>query len=421
VPQFLVVGQIICTSVRSEMLQSRLYQELRSDRPLLAFALAVVLGVAVLGVALVCVAEPGWPRGAAVVGMLALLACTVRLCLLTIDRLVESGDERDTLEQSLLSFREAMDALPFGVAIYDEFDRLLMYNREAADQPWYRTGDAQLGQTFESIAREALRRGDVPDAMGREEEWLRERLAARGQLSRPLLRSRPDGRWMYFYEVSTPSGCLVMARLDVTELVKKTMALERSNEQLEKLSTTDGLTGLANRRQFDQHLYSEWHRSARSQQPLSLLLLDIDHFKRYNDYYGHLAGDACLRQVAGILFDCAQRSGEVVARYGGEEFAVLLPATDAEAAQKVARRCLDELAKSCVPHADSPVSEVLTASIGIATLVAHNDRVPEALVRCADEALYRAKSGGRGHFVMADCPEDGSLDDEGAAEAQDRD
>jgi diguanylate cyclase (GGDEF)-like protein len=399
------------------MLHSRLYQELRSDRPLLALALAVVLGVALLGAAVVCLAPPEF-RWAVAIALVALMACGARLGVMVLDRLIESADERETIEISLKSFREAVDALPFGVAIYDEFDRLLMYNREAADQPWYRSGDVRPGQTFESIAREALQRGDVPDAMGREDEWLRERMAARGQLSRPLLRSRPDGRWMYFYEVSTPSGCMVMARLDVTELVKKTVALERSNEQLEKLSTTDGLTGLANRRQFDQHLYSEWHRSARSQQPLSLLLLDIDFFKRYNDHYGHLAGDACLRQVAGILFDCAQRSGEVVARYGGEEFAVLLPATNAEDARVVAQRCLDEITKACVPHADSPVSSVLTASIGIATLVAGSDKVPEILVRCADEALYRAKSGGRANFVMADCLNAGSLGDLDATGAE---
>jgi diguanylate cyclase (GGDEF)-like protein len=408
VPQFLVVGQITCTSVRSEMFHSRLYQELRSDRPLLALALVAVLGVAVLGTALVSLTEPGWLRWVAVGTMVAVLASCLSLWVLVLERQIDGGDERELLELSLKSFRESVDALPFGVAIYDEYDRLLMYNREAGDQPLYRSGEVRPGQTFESIARDAVERGDVPDARGREEVWLRERLAARGQLSRPLLRSRPDGRWMYFYEVSTPSGCLVMARLDVTELVKKTMALERSNEQLEKLSTTDGLTGLANRRQFDQHLYSEWHRSARSQQPLSLLLLDIDFFKRFNDYHGHLAGDACLRQVAGILFDCAQRSGEIVARYGGEEFAVLLPATDAEAAQVVARRCLDELTQTQIPHGDSPVSSVLTASIGIATLVASSENVPELLVRCADEALYRAKSGGRAHFIMADCPTNGS-------------
>jgi diguanylate cyclase (GGDEF)-like protein len=195
-----------------------------------------------------------------------------------------------------------------------------------------------------------------------------------------------------------------MMRLEVTELVRKTMALEQSNEQLEHLSTTDGLTGLANRRAFDHSLQSEWFRSARKQQPLSLLMIDIDHFKRYNDHYGHLAGDACLRQIAGILFDCAQRSGELVARYGGEEFALLLPGADAADAKIVAQRCMDEVAKARISHADSPVTPWLTCSIGLATVVASQDLVPESLVRCADEALYRAKSAGRAQFEVTPCP-----------------
>ncbi|MEK9803995.1 MAG: diguanylate cyclase, partial [Curvibacter sp.] len=192
--------------------------------------------------------------------------------------------------------------------------------------------------------------------------------------------------------------------LDVTELVQKSMALERSNRQLELLSVTDGLTGLANRRQFDQHLYSEWQRSMRSRQPISLLMLGIDHFKRYNAHYGHLAGDACLRQVAGILYDCAQRTGELVARYGGEEFALLLPGADGEVAMTVAQRCMDEVAKARIPHADSPVGELLTVSIGAATVVASPDLVPESLVRCADEALYQVKSGGRAMYRAVPCP-----------------
>jgi diguanylate cyclase (GGDEF)-like protein len=246
-----------------------------------------------------------------------------------------------------------------------------------------------------------LKRGEIPDALGREEEWLQQRLAGRGKLVKPLLRPTADGRWMHFYEIGTPSGCLVMARLDVTELVLKSLALERNNEQLEHLSTTDGLTGLANRRLFDQCLQSEWQRSTRSQQPLSLLLIDIDHFKRYNDHYGHLAGDACLRQMAGILYDCAQRSGELVARYGGEEFALLLPGANAEHASVVAQRCMDELANAKIIHANSPVSPWLTCSIGVATVVATQDQVPESLVRYADEALYRVKSAGRARFYVA--------------------
>lgn len=374
---------------------------------LLPLAVAVLLAGAGLSVALVLLAPAGGLRWL-VAGLGALLLAGLGVLLQTVrhvrQQLHDSEAARRQAEQDNHCLREAIHALPFGIAIYDPQDRLVTFNREASELAPFRGGGALVGETFEAMIRRALSRGDIPDAQGREEEWLQERLAGRGQLSKPLLRPRQDGRWMHLYEIGTDSGGLVMARLDVTDLVQKSVALERSNQQLELLSATDGLTGLANRRQFDQHLYAEWQRSMRTGQPLSLLLLDIDHFKRYNDHYGHLAGDACLRQVAAILFDCAQRSGELVARYGGEEFALLLPTTDSAAAMVVAQRCMDELARARIAHADSPVAECLTCSIGVATVVASQDLVPESLVRCADEALYQVKSGGRAKYIVAPCP-----------------
>lgn len=302
--------------------------------------------------------------------------------------------------------QEAIEAMPMGVAIYDEQDRLVMYNRKVADMSPYRTGGELIGQSYEALIRRSLLRGEIADAVGREDEWLYQRLAGRGQLDGPLLRQLRDGRWMRFYENRTPTGCLIMVRLEVTDLVNKSLALERANEQLARLSTTDGLTGLANRRQFDQYLHSEWQRSARSQRPISLLMIDIDHFKRYNDHYGHPAGDACLRQLASILFDCAQRSGELVARYGGEEFVVLLPGAEMEDAKRIAQRCLEELDKARIPHANSPVAPWLTISIGVATAFADPNVSPESLLRCADQLLYRTKGSGRAHFEALTQPLD---------------
>jgi diguanylate cyclase (GGDEF)-like protein len=380
------------------------FMDMAGFRRLTALGLGVLLaamGLTALAVALV-------PAGAATVWAVGLGAVLLAGLLLlgraVVRQLLAAEYEQQELEIAQECLREAIDALPLGVAIYDQHDRLQLFNKQATELAPYRYGGELVGQTFESILRRTLERGAIPEARGREEDWLHERLAGRGKLKRPLLRPRSDGRWMHLYEISTPSGCLVMARLDVTELVQKSMALERSNQQLELLSSTDGLTGLANRRQFDQHLYSEWQRSMRSGLPISLLLLDIDHFKRYNDCYGHLAGDACLRQVAGILYDCAQRTGELVARYGGEEFALLLPGADGDVAMTVAQRCMDEVAKARITHADSPVADHLTVSIGVATVVASQDLVPESLVRCADEALYRVKSSGRAHYVVAPCP-----------------
>lgn len=301
---------------------------------------------------------------------------------------------------SEVRLREAIEAMPTGMAIYDHQDRLVMHNREVSDMAPYCDGGDLIGQTYETLIRRSLARGEVVDAVGQEEEWLRQRLAGRGRLKEPLLRRIHDGRWMRFYETRTPTGCLIMVRLDVTDLVEKSMQLEQANEQLVHLSTTDSLTGLANRRLFDQSLQNEWQRSARSQQPISLLMIDIDYFKRYNDHYGHLTGDACLRQVARVLYDCAQRSGELVARYGGEEFALLLPGADAEAARVVAQRCMDEIDRARIPHVNSPVSAWLTFSIGVATTVADANLLPESLVRCADAALYRTKGSGRAHFEV---------------------
>jgi len=295
---------------------------------------------------------------------------------------------------------EAIDAMPAGVAIYDEADRLIMYNREVVDMPPFNAGGEMVGLTYETLLRRSLARGEIQEALGREDEWLRQRLAARGLLKVPVLRRSSDGRWMHYYESRAPSGSLIMVRMDVTDLVEKSRELERANELLSRLSTTDSLTGLANRRQFDQSLQTEWLRSARNQQPISLLMIDIDYFKRYNDHYGHLTGDACLRQVAGILFDCAQRAGEVVARYGGEEFVMLLPGADVEAARIMAQRCMDELHKATIPHANSPVAPWLTISIGVATAVADPDLLPESLLKCADAALYRTKGSGRARFEV---------------------
>lgn len=380
------------------------FMDMAGFRRLTALGLAVLLAaVGLISLAVALVPAGGATAWALVLGGV-LLAGLLLLGRAVVRQLLDDEYERQELEIGQECLREAIDALPLGVAIYDQHDRLQLFNKLATELAPYRYGGELIGQTFESILRRTLERGAIPEARGREEDWLHERLAGRGKLKRPLLRPRSDGRWMHLYEISTPSGCLVMARLDVTELVQKSMALERSNQQLELLSATDGLTGLANRRQFDQHLYSEWQRSMRSGLPISLLLLDIDHFKRYNDQYGHLAGDACLRQVAGILYDCAQRTGELVARYGGEEFALLLPGADGDVAMTVAQRCMDEVAKARIAHADSPVAEHLTVSIGVATVVASQDLVPESLVRCADEALYRVKSSGRAHFIVAPCP-----------------
>jgi diguanylate cyclase (GGDEF)-like protein/PAS domain S-box-containing protein len=188
---------------------------------------------------------------------------------------------------------------------------------------------------------------------------------------------------------------------DLTERKRQEVRLRQANELLARQSTTDGLTGIGNRRLFDQSLQLEWQRSARLGRPLALLLVDIDHFKQYNDHYGHVAGDDCLRRVASLLRACVGRSGEPVCRYGGEEFAILLVDTDLAGAQGVAQRCLDSLRLAAIEHAGQAGRASLSLSIGVAALAGDAGRPAQGLVEAADAALYQAKQQGRARLVCS--------------------
>lgn len=330
------------------------------------------------------------------------LLCTAGLVYVSIRMVLRTEKARHKEYLAYRYLQEAIDILPTGLAIYDEQDRLVVFNRAAAELYPYRAGVDLIGHTYETLLRRALAQGRIPGAAGHEDEWLSHRLAGRGRMDGPQLCKTSDGRWMQFHEIRTPSGFLVMERNEVTGLVQKNMALAQSNEALTHLSSTDPLTGLANRRMFDQCLHAEWQRSARSQLPLSLLMVDVDHFKRYNDHYGHLEGDACLRKIASILFDCSQRTGELVARFGGEEFSLLLPGTDTEVAKSIAQRCMDLLKQAQIPHENSPIASTLTFSVGLATVIAQPQANPESLIHAADVALYRAKGGGRSRYELAE-------------------
>jgi len=177
--------------------------------------------------------------------------------------------------------------------------------------------------------------------------------------------------------------------------VRNHLELKRYRDLLKELSTVDGLTGIPNRRRFDEVLESEWRRARRNQTPLSLLLMDIDFFKAYNDHYGHLAGDDCLRQLARGLAEIVRRPADLVARYGGEEFVLLLPDTDADGAIWVANRVQDKIKHLNIPHSHSAVADHVTFSIGVATLVPADDQTLFDLIQCADKLLYTAKQNGR--------------------------
>ncbi len=181
---------------------------------------------------------------------------------------------------------------------------------------------------------------------------------------------------------------------------ERTEALREANERLSELSFSDALTGIPNRRRFDEALEAEWKRAVRFGHPLSLVLADIDFFKRYNDTLGHPAGDRCIVQVARVLQTNARRAGDLAARFGGEEFALLLPATGGPDAALVAERTRAALEALAMPHPDG-AAPVVTASFGVATFVPESDGDPERLVATADAALYRAKRAGRNRVVNA--------------------
>ncbi len=181
---------------------------------------------------------------------------------------------------------------------------------------------------------------------------------------------------------------------DITERRQAEEELKAAYRAVEELAVIDALTGLANRRRFDECLTTEWRRGMREHEPLSLVLLDVDLFKSYNDTYGHLRGDSCLRQVAESAMDVVTRPGDLVARFGGEEFAMILPNTDHRGALKIADNVREAVAGRCLEHAASPRG-VVTVSAGCATIVPHSAQKATDLIEIADCALYRAKRLGR--------------------------
>ena len=177
--------------------------------------------------------------------------------------------------------------------------------------------------------------------------------------------------------------------------------IERQRDELERLSLLDGLTGIYNRRYFDEAITREWKRAGRSKTPLSLIMIDIDHFKPFNDTYGHQAGDDCLIRVALALSRVLKRPGDLVARYGGEEFAVLLPGTNLENAELIAARMSDAVGDLGIPHSLSVTGRV-TISLGVAFCSPNRRENSGRLIQVADEALYQAKDGGRNQYVSVE-------------------
>jgi two-component system chemotaxis family response regulator WspR len=234
-------------------------------------------------------------------------------------------------------------------------------------------------------------------------------------------REEPDDKWRAFelgasdYLVKIPHRLELLARVRAhvrsctmkrerdaafDALASAQQELEERHAELERVARLDGLTGVANRKWLDEVLSVEWRRCQREGVSLSFLLCDIDHFKLYNDTYGHPAGDACLRQVAATLGMCARRPADLAARYGGEEFALLLPNTPLAGALVVAENVVRAVRAAAIAHAASPVGHV-TASVGVAGAVPAREHAQASLLERADGALYRAKHAGRDRVMSA--------------------
>jgi len=184
-------------------------------------------------------------------------------------------------------------------------------------------------------------------------------------------------------------------------LVDVTQELNVANKELERLSTTDGLTGLANRRFFDDLSVREWRRCERMKKPMALVMVDVDHFKKYNDTYGHQGGDQCLRAVAAQVARAAPRASDLAARYGGEEFVLVLGETTVDGAKWVANNIRQHVADLNMPHSASSIGHV-SVSCGVASLLPLEDMPFDILLKVADEALYKAKEQGRNRVVCAE-------------------
>lgn len=210
---------------------------------------------------------------------------------------------------------------------------------------------------------------------------------------------------LVFVGVRVRHAQLRKRQVELKEAVQRlTEALHRENQRLSDLSYLDPLTGIPNRRRFEERLEEEWRRGERSQLPLSLVILDIDAFQRFNDSHGHLAGDEALIRVAAALKLEVSRVSDVVARLGGEEFVILLPGTSLDGAERVAERVLLRVRQLGIEHQDQPNPGWLTVSCGVASRIPSRRHKPSALIAAADQALYRAKAAG-GNRVIAETPQ----------------
>ncbi len=215
--------------------------------------------------------------------------------------------------------------------------------------------------------------------------------------SKPTLRKKNNAFiWCgYITDISAQKSAELEVSLRIAELLESEKKLKKLNQTLEKLAVQDGMTGIANRRAFDTRLEYEWNRCQREKQPLSLIMIDVDFFKQYNDHYGHLAGDDCLKMIAKELSFITKRETDFCARFGGEEFVVLLPNTTLSPAIQLAEVYREKINQLGISHESSTASNYISISAGVSSSLPTDDETPLSLIDKADQALYQAKMNGR--------------------------
>ena len=302
---------------------------------------------------------------------------------------------RDEAEESRNRLDYVLAGVSDGIAMFDRFGVLVYCNEQHSGMFSLTSALRQPGQHINAIltaVAETREQNGIP--VGLEAEWVEEVAATLDRTGEQEIELF-DGRWLHVRTRPTQDGSSLVVVSDVTTIKQAEAALLRMTDQLKQLATTDGLTGLVNRRAFDEALASEVARARRAKSPLAVLMVDVDKFKAYNDHYGHPAGDDALKAVARCLKGSVRRPGDLVARYGGEEFVVVLPNTDEDAALFVADAFREALHALKLPHTGSERGMV-TASVGIAALTPDDIGLDgPSLVARADEALYTAKHAGR--------------------------
>jgi diguanylate cyclase (GGDEF)-like protein len=285
-----------------------------------------------------------------------------------------------------------IDHLRLGVTLIDAQLNMIAYNDEFLRLLEFPPGLVEGSEpTFGTFIRYNAERGEYGSG---DTDELVQRIVERASRMEPHMieRTRPNGTVIEIRGMPLPGGGFITIYTDITESKRTEEELRRVREELEELAAQDPLTGVANQRKFTERFEHEMARAARNGMPLSVLMIDIDHFKAINDRHGHLAGDACLKMLAVLLQDCV-RGADLVARFGGEEFVVLLPDTPADKALLVAERMRRETEARSVPtEGTSPVQ--ITISVGAAT-TGEGAQSFDQLVGRADEAVYRAKRAGR--------------------------